>query len=88
VAVDAGIAAGATAALSVAEDGSPLPGECDGATSLVAVPPDIEGLRKTDPALAGRWRAAVRDVLTGLIGEGGRIAGFDRAGWYVVRRES
>ncbi len=84
---DAEIGADAVAALSVAEDGSPQPGECDGATSLVAVPQDIEGLRKTDPALAGRWRAAVRDVLTDLIGQGGRIAGFDRAGWYVVRRE-
>jgi predicted GNAT superfamily acetyltransferase len=84
----AGIAAGAVRALRIAEDGSPLLGSFDGATSLVAIPRDIEGLRKTSPALAGRWRAAVRETLVGLTARGGRIDGFDRAGWYVVRRES
>jgi predicted GNAT superfamily acetyltransferase len=82
------IAAGAVLALSIAADGSPVPGRLDGATSLVAVPPDIESLRAGDSEMAYRWRVAVRDALTGLIGEGGRIDGFDRAGWYVVRRES
>jgi predicted GNAT superfamily acetyltransferase len=81
------VAAGAVLALSTAEDGSPVPGRLDGVTSLVAVPRDIEGLRATDPRMARRWRGAVRDALTGLVGGGGRIDGFDRAGWYVVRRE-
>jgi predicted GNAT superfamily acetyltransferase len=80
--------AGAVLALSIAEDGSPVPGALDGATSLVAVPRDIEALRATDPGLARRWRLAVREALTGLTGRGGRIDGFDRTGWYVVRRES
>jgi predicted GNAT superfamily acetyltransferase len=79
---------GAEPALSIAEDGSPVLGPLDGATSLVAVPADIERLRVTDPVLARRWRAAVREVLTGLVRGGGRIDGFDRAGWYVVRRGS
>lgn len=82
------IAAGAVPALSVGEDGGPVPGRLDGATSLVAVPRDIAALRAADPAMARRWRIAVRDALTGLVGRGGRIDGFDRAGWYVVRRES
>jgi predicted GNAT superfamily acetyltransferase len=80
--------AGAVLALSIAEDGSPVPGVLDGATSLVAVPQDIAALRTSDPALARRWRLAVREALTGLTGRGGRIDGFDRTGWYVVRRES
>ncbi|GAA0318644.1 GNAT family N-acetyltransferase [Actinoallomurus spadix] len=80
--------AGAVLALGIAEDGSPVPGSLDGATSLVAVPPDITALRTTEPELARRWRLAVREALTGLAGRGGRIDGFDRTGWYIVRRES
>ncbi|HEX6468867.1 MAG TPA: GNAT family N-acetyltransferase [Streptosporangiaceae bacterium] len=77
---------GAVVALGVGEDGGPRPGRLDGATSLVAVPGDIEDLRVADPRLAQHWRSAVRDALTSLVGDGGRIDGFDRAGWYVVRR--
>ncbi|MCO5999098.1 GNAT family N-acetyltransferase [Actinoallomurus rhizosphaericola] len=80
--------AGAVLALGIAEDGSPVPGRLDGATSLVAVPRDITALRATEPELARRWRLAVREALTGLTGRGGRIDGFDRTGWYIVRRES
>jgi predicted GNAT superfamily acetyltransferase len=82
------LAAGAGLALSTAEDGSPVPGPLDRATSLVAVPRDIEKLRSADPGVARRWRVALRDALTGLVAAGGRIDGFDRTGWYVVRRES
>ena len=35
---------------------------------------------------AGRWRVAVRETLAALLEDGSRIDGFDRAGWYVVRR--
>jgi len=82
------LTAGAVLALSIAEDGSPVPGRLDGATSLVAIPRDIAALRASEPGLARRWRLAVREALTGLTGRGGRIDGFDRTGWYVVRRES
>ncbi|WP_432979560.1 GNAT family N-acetyltransferase [Dactylosporangium sp. CA-233914] len=81
-------AAGAVAALSMGADGEPVPGRLDGATSLVAVPRNIETLRTADPALARRWRVAVRDALTGLAARGGRIDGFDRTGWYLVRRDA
>jgi predicted GNAT superfamily acetyltransferase len=76
---------GAVPALGVDDDGGPLPGRLDGATSLVAVPADIAALRVVDPAMAQRWRVAVREALTGLAARGGRIVGFDRAGGYVVR---
>jgi predicted GNAT superfamily acetyltransferase len=81
------LAAGAVVAVGVDDAGAPQPGRLEGATALVAVPPDIGALRATDPALAARWRLAVREALTALVRDGGRIAGFDRAGWYVVRRD-
>ncbi|MDN3354440.1 GNAT family N-acetyltransferase [Actinomadura sp. DC4] len=80
--------AGAVLALSIAEDGSPVLGRLDGVTSLVAVPRDIAALRTHEPELARRWRLAVREALSGLTGRGGRIDGFDRTGWYVIRRDS
>ena len=85
--VTAELAAGALVALSAAPDGAPVPGRLDGATSLVAVPRDIAALRASDPGLAQQWRLAVREALSALVADGGRIDGFDRAGWYVVRRD-
>ncbi|GAA3667347.1 hypothetical protein GCM10022237_29120 [Nocardioides ginsengisoli] len=55
-------------------------------TVLVGVPDDIEALREHDPALAGAWRGALREVLGGLLEDGGRVTGFDRNGWYIVER--
>jgi predicted GNAT superfamily acetyltransferase len=81
------LAAGAVVALAARADGTPAPGRLDGTTSLVAVPPDIGVLRASDPALARHWRIAVREALSALVADGGRIDGFDRAGWYVVRRD-
>ncbi len=81
------LAFGATVGLGIDPDGAPLPGALDGQTVLVAVPPDIGALRAADPALAARWRVAVREALSALVADGGRIAGFDRGGWYVIRRD-
>ena len=44
----------------------------------------VEGLRRTDPALAVRWRFAVRNALEPLLA-GGSVAGFSRGGSYLVR---
>ena len=79
--------AGAVVALGIGSDGGPEPGPLDGTTSLVAVPPHIGALRATDPALAQKWRLAVRAALSALVDDGARITGFDRAGWYVVTKE-
>jgi predicted GNAT superfamily acetyltransferase len=76
--------AGAVVALGRSEDGAPVVGPLDGRVLLVAVPPDFESLRATVPALARRWRLAVRHTLGAAMAAGGRVTGFDRAGWYVV----
>lgn len=69
-----------------APDGHGLDGPAlDGArTVLVGVPADIETMRLSDPALAGAWRAALRDALSPLLSEGARVTGFDRSEGYVV----
>lgn len=78
---------GAVTALGISPHDRPVLGGLEGPTVLVAVPDDIEKLRATDPALAAGWRSALRDVLGGLLAEGARVTGFDRAGGYVVERE-
>jgi predicted GNAT superfamily acetyltransferase len=76
-------------ALAVSPTGAPRRAPRPGArTVLVGVPPDIEKMRVTDPGQASSWRAALRDVLGGLLAEGARVRGFDRAGWYVVDRQA
>jgi predicted GNAT superfamily acetyltransferase len=79
-------AAGAGIALHVGADGGPVPGTDDKGTLLVAVPGDIETMRIRDPGRAKDWRVAVREMLGPLLAGGARITGFDRSGWYVVRR--
>jgi predicted GNAT superfamily acetyltransferase len=80
-------AAGAAVALDRSPGGAPVGGTLASSTVLVAVPPDIERLRLTAPGMARDWRAALRDVLGGLMAEGARVTGFDRSGWYIVRRQ-
>ncbi|HEY6496688.1 MAG TPA: GNAT family N-acetyltransferase [Trebonia sp.] len=86
---DAERARGAVVALSAGPGGQPVPGLALAGGSgsrclLVGVPADIEAVRLADPAQAARWRTALRDVLSPLLGGGARVTGFDRAGWYVV----
>jgi predicted GNAT superfamily acetyltransferase len=57
----------------------------DAALVAVATPPDVESLRRTDPALASSWRLAVRETLEPLMARG-TVAGFTRGGSYLVRR--
>lgn len=79
-------AGGAVVALAASPLGTPVAGSLDGDTLLVAVPADVEALRVSDPGLAKEWRAAVRQALLPLMSDGARITGFDRAGWYILRR--
>ena len=81
-------AGGAVTGLGRSPDGLPLVQDCAGDAGLVAVPQDIETLRTTDPGAAKAWRLAVRDVLAPLMASGARVTGFDRSGWYVVRRSA
>jgi predicted GNAT superfamily acetyltransferase len=74
----------AVAALRRSAAGEPVPGPRHGPALLVAVPEDIEELRRRDPGGARRWRVAVRDTLTALLGAGARCTGFDREGGYIM----
>jgi predicted GNAT superfamily acetyltransferase len=82
-----GVPGHAVVALGRTADGAPEPGVTAGETLLVAVPADIAAMRAEDPGRAREWRIAVREVLGGLLADGARVAGFDRAGWYVVSKE-
>jgi predicted GNAT superfamily acetyltransferase len=85
---DAGaeLARGAVIALARSDDDRPVAGTLRGETVLVAVPTDIQSLRSADPGCAKEWRVAVRESLGALMTDGARVTGFDRAGWYVLRR--
>jgi predicted GNAT superfamily acetyltransferase len=50
------------------------------------VPADAVALRAADPALARRWRHAVREVFTGAFAEGFTVTGMSRDGWYTLNR--
>ncbi|WP_329082165.1 GNAT family N-acetyltransferase [Streptosporangium sp. NBC_01469] len=70
-------------------DGRPVRGPADAAsagTVLVAVPRDVEALRRTEPRAAGEWRVAVREVLGDLLRDGARVTGFHDRSCYVVER--
>lgn len=63
------------------------PAAANGATTVgVQIPLDIERLRVDDPELAGRWRMALREALTGLLSDGWQITGVGREGVYVLQR--
>ena len=82
-------ARGAVVALSIGADGGPvaerpLAGGPGAHVLLAGVPADIEAMRLSSPALAARWRIALRDVLSPLFASEARVTGFDRNGWYIV----
>ncbi|WP_205353502.1 GNAT family N-acetyltransferase [Embleya scabrispora] len=77
--------ADAVSALTV-RDGWPVVGDTRADVVLVAVPADIEAMRRTDPEAARSWRAAAREVLGGLLDEGATVLGFDREAGYLVSR--
>jgi predicted GNAT superfamily acetyltransferase len=52
---------------------------------LVAVPTDIEAVRRDDPELARRWRRAVGEVLPAALDAGYRIEGMSKDGFYTLR---
>lgn len=73
--------------LAVDEGGAPVgldapPGAERGA--WVAVPDDIEGLRRTDPALALEWRWALREELGARLARGWSVRCFRRGRGYLI----
>ena len=71
--------------LAVGDGGEPVAEPMSSARVLICqVPEDIVGLRRLQPALARRWREAVRDALGGAMDRGYTIRGATRSGWYVL----
>lgn len=52
--------------------------------TLVTTPPDIVSLRRTDPTAVKTWRTESREALMSAMDAGQRVAGFTRAGEYVL----
>ena len=80
---------GPAAALLTNHDGAPVVGlslsleEIESETALtVAVPDDIEALRRSDPESASLWRVAVRQAVAPLLERGWSITGFARGVGY------
>jgi predicted GNAT superfamily acetyltransferase len=70
-----------------APDGAPLARRSpDDRHVWCRVPQDVVALRTADPALALRWRHAVRDVLRQAFAEGFRATDMSRDGWYALTR--
>jgi predicted GNAT superfamily acetyltransferase len=76
------IDAGATVALS--EEADVIAAAHRSPILLCATPDDIVALRRADPALASRWRRALRATLGEAIRDGYEVSGFSRSGWYVL----
>ncbi|MFJ4584341.1 chorismate synthase [Streptomyces echinatus] len=76
---------GGGAVFRTAPDGGPL-ARRDDRYVRCRVPADVVALRAADPALALRWRHAVREVFLEAFVEGFRATGMSRDGWYTLTR--
>ncbi|MEU8968723.1 chorismate synthase [Streptomyces monashensis] len=73
--------------VAVAPDGGPLVRR-DDRHLWCRVPQDVVTLRAADPALALRWRHALREVFVPAFADGFRATGMSRDGWYTLTREA
>lgn len=64
-----------------------LPGLPRHGLARVALPPDIETLRRRDAELAATWRLALREAMTDLRVHGWRIVDCDRTGHYLLEKK-
>jgi predicted GNAT superfamily acetyltransferase len=64
----------------------PVPGKPTARVTSIAIPGDIEGMRRRDPELAADWRVVVRATLGSLLEAGGKVIGFDRQLGYLVEQ--
>ena len=78
------VAMGASVAVGVDAEGAPVSNDVDGPVRLVALPEDIVALRGSDPALAKRWRQAVRAAVPPVVSGGGRAVSLTAEGDYVL----
>ncbi|MEU1202615.1 GNAT family N-acetyltransferase [Streptomyces sp. NPDC005813] len=68
--------------------GGPEPHPTDAEAQLCWIPPDIEAVRREDPARAAQWRLALRTALTGALAEGYEIRTCTRSGHYLLTRRT
>lgn len=61
--------------------------DAGGGAALLAVPRDVEGLRRTHPAAALAWRAATGEAFATLLAGGWAVRGFTRSRHYLLRPE-
>lgn len=78
---------GATSVLQPGAGGEPVLRPGSDGPRLIAVPPDIEAVRRTDPALAIQWRSALRAAMTDVFDSGQVIVGLNQDKAYVSRRK-
>ncbi|MFF7176516.1 chorismate synthase [Streptomyces pseudovenezuelae] len=79
----------AASATHRAPDGEPLARrDLAGLHVWCRVPDDVVRLRAADPALALRWRRAVREVFTEAFAQGFRATGMSRDSWYTLTRKA
>ncbi len=78
-------AASSAETVEVAPDGGPLTAQ-DAGGLWCRVPTDIVAVRRQDPALAARWRSAVREVFVAAFAHGLAATGMTRDGWYRLER--
>lgn len=77
----------ATPVLSLIDDAPVLQAATGGGPWTVAIPQDVEAMRRTDPDLARRWRLTLRDVLdTHPFHAGWRFTGFQPGSGYILER--
>ncbi|MGW3247264.1 GNAT family N-acetyltransferase [Streptomyces sp. NPDC001070] len=86
--VEADAAARAEPRLAQGADGGPEPHQTGAEAQLVWIPPDIEAVRREDPARATAWRLALRTALTGALSEGYAIRTCTRSGHYLLTRRN
>jgi predicted GNAT superfamily acetyltransferase len=77
--------ASSTGTADVAPDGGPLTAQ-DAGGLWCRVPTDIVAVRRQDPALAARWRSAVREVFVAAFAQGLAATGMTRDGWYRLTK--
>ncbi|HSS62065.1 MAG TPA: GNAT family N-acetyltransferase [Candidatus Limnocylindrales bacterium] len=75
---------GTDAIVSVGAAGEPVLTASSARVLICQVPDDAVALRHSDPALARRWRTAMREALGGALERGYEITGATRSGWYVL----
>ena len=87
-AADADVDVDAGTMLEAGPGGEPgiLGREPDGRPLLCQVPPDVVALRRSDPALARRWRLALRDTMGRAMAAGYRATSMTGAGAYLLER--